>query len=431
MIKILNYFKDKSHWLIFFSLFLISLLPIPFIRMEYANIAHVLRILYIAAVGILFLMSVRGNYKLNKSELWFIILIAVWGLSIIPAGNKRNSIIYIAEFVTKGYILVFIIPRLISEVAVLRTILKWIVFLAGIIALVGIIEVIANYNIFFHGLYWQYNGNYLDWLRGGPRGGMVSTVGHPLPLASYLLICFPLAWYSYYFTGKKIYIVITTLLAVAVFLSLSRSSILILIFLFIIMSAIYLKKTKKVLLYVALFFIFISAVTMIPKYRENIAMRYSWKTIKYDITSSVRYYSYFTAYNMLKDYPVLGVGPGNYRLIYDKYRDPRYPWNAMKMWGTPDNMYLRILTETGILGFGVFLLFLGNFFGNFWIAYKKFEKENKKLLLSLGLCLIAFLFNILFYDGFDWFAPNLLFWCLWGLTQALINILHTERGSVK
>ncbi|MBN1383333.1 MAG: O-antigen ligase family protein [Elusimicrobia bacterium] len=420
MIKIIGYFKDKSHWLIIFSLFLVSLLPISFIKLEYVNIALTIRILYITSLGILFLTSIKKSYGLSRSELWVAVLIIVWIFSIVPAGNKRNSIMYISEFIVKGYILVFIIPRLIKEIMVIRTILKWIVFLASVITLVGIIEAVAGYNIFFHNLYWQYNGNYLDWFRGGPRGGIVSTIGHPLPLASYLLICFPLACCIYYFTRKKIYIVVAGLLAVAILLSLSRSSTLILIFLLIIMFVIYFNK-KKILLYMALFSTLILAIVIIPKYKKNIAMRYAWKTIKYDITSSLRYYSYFTAYNILKDYPVLGVGPGNYCLIYSKYRDPRYPRNAEKAWSTPDNMYLRILTETGLLGFGMFLLFLGNFFKNFLMAYRKFEERNKKLLLSLGLCLVAFLLNILFYDGFDWFAPNLLFWCLWGLTQSLIN----------
>lgn len=431
---VLERLKSESCRLIIFLLFLISLLPVSFIRLEYVNIAHAMRILYIASIGMLFLMSVIGGYKLNKNELWFIVLIAVWGLSIIPAETRRNSVVYIIEFVIKGYILAFIIPRLIKNVAAIKTILKWIVFLAAIMVIIGIVELSADYNILFHKLYLQYNDNYLEWFRSAHRGGIISTIGHALPFANYLLICFSLAWCLYYCTEKKIYVVVAVLLAAAVFLSLSRSSAAILVLLVIVMSIFYFNKIRKILLYALLLvFIFISAVAMLPKYRKIIAIRYAPEVLIQDITNSPRYYAYFAAYNILKDYPIFGVGPGNAGryLSHDKYRDPRLPDKYKKVWSIPDNMYLSILIETGVLGFGVFLLFLGNFFRNFRNAYRKSEYENKKLFLGLGVGLSAFLLNILFYDGFNWFAPNLLFWCLWGLSQALINISHTERSSIK
>lgn len=53
--------------------------------------------------------------------------------------------------------------------------------------------------------------------------------------------------------------------------------------------------------------------------------------------------------------PWLGVGPGNYAVVYPNVHLPR--WNEAL--GHAHNLYLNVLAETGLVGLGAFLLFWG------------------------------------------------------------------------
>lgn len=59
------------------------------------------------------------------------------------------------------------------------------------------------------------------------------------------------------------------------------------------------------------------------------------------------------AINMAEDKPILGVGLGNYEVLYDHYR----LINWREPLGHAHNYYLNILAETGILGFAAYLAF--------------------------------------------------------------------------
>jgi putative inorganic carbon (HCO3(-)) transporter len=54
---------------------------------------------------------------------------------------------------------------------------------------------------------------------------------------------------------------------------------------------------------------------------------------------------------MIRDRPILGIGPGNeaFEKVYPLYMQPKY--SALSAY----SIYLELLVETGILGFGVFL----------------------------------------------------------------------------
>ena len=64
-------------------------------------------------------------------------------------------------------------------------------------------------------------------------------------------------------------------------------------------------------------------------------------------------------WDMFLDYPVLGVGAGNFDTAYETYH--------LKGWQQPrghaHNVYLNALAETGLLGLASYLLFLGGAFG--------------------------------------------------------------------
>ncbi len=55
-------------------------------------------------------------------------------------------------------------------------------------------------------------------------------------------------------------------------------------------------------------------------------------------------------FNMLKDHPFFGVGFKNFRVKFNRYKIDKNENTPMEF-RIPDNMYLTLLAETGVVGF--------------------------------------------------------------------------------
>lgn len=91
--------------------------------------------------------------------------------------------------------------------------------------------------------------------------------------------------------------------------------------------------------------------------------------------------------------PIWGVGLGNYGLHYDHYNNHPY-FTYFNFRPIPNNVYLEILCETGILGFILFITFL-------YLLYKASAYDRSGVLriglISLIICFVAFpTFSVIF-----------------------------------
>ena len=99
--------------------------------------------------------------------------------------------------------------------------------------------------------------------------------------------------------------------------------------------------------------------------------------------------------------PWLGVGPGNYAHIYPSVALPR--WNDPL--GHAHNIYLNTLGETGIIGFGAFLLFWSSLLGWLLQQRRRFPAQSWSRALTVGIVgvtahlAIHSLFDNLFVQG--------------------------------
>ncbi len=95
---------------------------------------------------------------------------------------------------------------------------------------------------------------------------------------------------------------------------------------------------------------------------------------------------------MIGDYPLTGVGAGNWKIFIPHYGMGGLPSEKGELnYVRPHNDYLRVFSETGI---GGFLLFLSLFVIQFYYLYQLLRKSNpadKLLLLLLGWGLISYL----------------------------------------
>ena len=141
-----------------------------------------------------------------------------------------------------------------------------------------------------------------------------------------------------------------------------------------------------------------------------------------------------TAYHIYEDYPLLGIGVGNFTYYLDEYL-PDYPLHptpelltkltpeeGRSQLSTVKGFFPRLLAETGILGTATFLGFLLALVGCVSFLAMSNHADVRFWGLAGSLALVVFLVVSFSYDSFS--LPNM--WVIFGLitaaTQTYVNI---------
>jgi O-antigen ligase len=250
----------------------------------------------------------------------------------------------------------------------------------------------------------------------------MSTLVHPTVFGSFLV---GIIHFSYFIFSevKKIYkpliIFIIIILLSAVISSFSRGN----LFALIVSTVIYFYFQKKIryikfiILGVFILFFFSSFYLKnnfsFNRFSFNSLISYWWET-ELDNLNIVK--------KIFKEHPLVGIGTGNYRIKFEVYITDRrknieklikkYGYDPRE-WRTPDNMYLCILAENGLLGFGCFIIFLFLIIKKAIFNIKTIQDQITKNFLVACLCgTIGLLISMNTYDLFYWLNPTLLFWFL-------------------
>jgi len=131
-----------------------------------------------------------------------------------------------------------------------------------------------------------------------------------------------------------------------------------------------------------------------------------------DLSFQHRLYAEKTALEVFSTSPILGIGFGNFENFVESHFTQRPDYSFL----VTHNFYLRILAETGIIGFLVFLSFLGFLFKEFFrgklVAEKNKSKEMERLFQGLQLAFFSILAIWIFGEGYNfsyiWFAFALM-----------------------
>ena len=121
------------------------------------------------------------------------------------------------------------------------------------------------------------------------------------------------------------------------------------------------RNTRIALTFIAIFGIALAFV-FTEFGRDTRYMLKALRTRRYDIVLSQRMPAFLTAIDMTRDHPIVGVGPGVYKLRYMSYRMQlikRYPDPWTQGWplnfAEAHNDHLQVMAETGIPGYILFL----------------------------------------------------------------------------
>ncbi len=127
---------------------------------------------------------------------------------------------------------------------------------------------------------------------------------------------------------------------------------------------------------------------------------------------------------MIADRPLLGVGPGNFPLVYPQYRDKK----LIIFINETHNDYLQFASEMGIFSLVAFLVLLFLYFRN-GIRYLLFSKNRYLLGLTLG-CMVG-IAGVAFHGSMDFPfqipANALTFWVILGLTVSIGRAINLQE----
>ncbi len=166
------------------------------------------------------------------------------------------------------------------------------------------------------------------------------------------------------------------------------------------------------------------AVLFVPALRDRAASIFAGRG---DSSNNFRINVWTAVIEMIKDRPILGIGPGNvaFNKIYPRYMQPRY--SALSAY----SVILEVAVETGIIGLACFLWLLTVTFNQGWVQLKRLRELGNPQGFWL-MAAIAVLVGMLAHGLVDtvWYRPQVN--SLWWLMIALIASYYQPRtGNVE
>lgn len=335
----------------------------------------------------------------NYLDLFIFVLMAVMFISISYSTDKKIAIGETARFAT--YIaLYFIIKYELNEKRVLDNMLKLYIATGAIINIVGIVE-------YFKGI------GYIQQSEHGVMVRIFSTLENSNNLGAFMVIyIFPLIMIALRERNrvkKAIYLLLCLLPLINIILSFSRNA-----WVGLVIGCIILALTYNWRIIIALFGLG-GASLFIPQV---------WNRVREitDVSQNLsRIKLWDIALMMIKDHPIKGVGNGNYRALYEKYRMlyknkiEYYPGQNFH----PHNIFIKIQTELGIFGTIAFLAMIISIMYRLISFIKKSSDEFYKSFYKGFLAsFIAFIAMNLIDNFFS--APKVIafFWILIAVFEA-------------
>jgi putative inorganic carbon (hco3(-)) transporter len=165
------------------------------------------------------------------------------------------------------------------------------------------------------------------------------------------------------------------------------------------------------------------AVIVVDPLRDRVASMFSGRE---DSSNNYRINVWLSVIEMIKDRPVLGIGPGNdaFNRVYPRYQQAGY--TALSAY----SILLEILVETGFVGLGCFLWILMTTFTQGWVQLQRLRDLASREGFWL-MAAIATMLGMLSHGLFDtvWYRPQVS--TLWWLMLAIVASYYQPRPQDK
>ncbi len=392
----------------------------------------------------------REPIKIDYTFLLMILFFVAQMLSFFMAINKQIAFDWVFNFLFEGLLLYFLIINVVRRTAVLRGVI-WSLIIAGSLlgGLTFIQETTKSYNNNFGGLTQRnLNKGLDDSLTEG--SGLVKErhkvqtahraggpIGDPNRFAQILVAILPLAFFRFLDeknTNMKLLAMGGVVLILAgVLLSYSRGGFLAICIIVALMTLMrYIRWYQVVLSMIGLL-----AVTAIaaPGYFtrmdtiKGVSGLFSQAAANQsDAVILGRTTEMLAALNVFLDYPIIGVGPGQYGKYYslDYMSNPDIAFRRIDKSRRAHSLYLELAAETGILGLGTFTVVIMWVMFGLWKARKQWQHRKPEFCnfaAAFFLGIVGYLFTGIFLS----LAYQRYLWVIVALAGATIHILNAAQ----
>lgn len=388
------------------KIILFSFLPISFLLGEFAINLNVI------SIGIFFIVFLKKKFyknyiNIDKNLFFLLLLFSLYLLLHFIFSNNFgkggiSSAAYVRCIILSLSFLIFFNDNNLFENKILKF---WnIIFL--ILTLDLLYEFINGYNI-------------LNFKNNEP-GRLSSFMRHELRIGDlYLILSFMFLSTVNVSKHRKTLIFIIPIICFMVLVIGQRASFLKLI-ISLILVFIFLNLTKIKKLFIIIFTFFIISLSIF--FLKDYTYRYYQYLIQPILSTNI--YTYFqnshhgahynTAYKIFLNHPIVGIGVKNFykESIKEKYFNPNYRMTNMRASTHPHNIWLQLLSETGIIGF---LIFFSLTFYLLLKSIKRYSKNKNAYILFSSSLFFSLIFPILPSGSFfSTFNGNIL-WLSIGL----------------
>jgi tetratricopeptide (TPR) repeat protein/O-antigen ligase len=302
----------------------------------------------------------------------------------------------------------------------------------------------------------QFLGFEMIWATAlNPFGGRsVSSFGNPNFLSSFLVVLLPMAMARYLSAedgaGARTYFVCIVVYSVSLIVTLTRSSwtgavAALAIFLVLGGGMVFNARSRKRLALLAAF----AAVALLfwphprssEKYVPAVYERFAEMKPHSGATYGPlhqRMLIWSCAWHMASDNPVLGRGWGLFELFYPYYQGKYLFLETYRNWRThannTHNEILEILSQTGIVGFGIYLWMLTAVFAAGLAAVRAREGAKRLMMAGMLAGVVGMLVDNLMNVSLHFAVPAFLYWWVVGSLSAEAGIRRRQiplTGAVR
>jgi len=371
-------------------------------------------ILLILAFVILLIRKGRAVFKTNDYPLW-VFLIAI-SINVLFAQSRLVAFKTYLDLAIPMFSIYYLVSEDFCSSKKFNLLAKTICLFSIIVSLGGIFESLFAFNPIYE--HFIKNPYYQRYITGFVRP--MSTQFNPAPLGGYLLGCLPFNYLlfrkytSFFRLLGAIGVVLSTIVVILTF---SRCALLGLIAMIV-----FYLFTQKNYRAIAILFITVFILIFISSYMPYPLNKFGIDgIIGGGQLSTYRLDRFGMALRMVKDYPFKGVGFQHFRIRfyeYYPYKD-KIPYEIM----IADNMYLTILSETGIIGFLGFSGFIFSFLRKGWrkLRMSDANSEQRWRLLVTLMAFIGLLVDMVGYEFLYWPNQYLLFCIVVGCLSASLR----------
>jgi putative inorganic carbon (hco3(-)) transporter len=417
------------------------------VAVHYHSVPNIIGTLVPALLLIPFLKSIfidRERVVINPTLILMIAFVAIKAVGAIYATDPNLAMNLIVNFLTEGVLLYFLVVNVVRTPKLLKF-CTWAVILAGLF--MGAIS-------FYQELTHTYDNNYWGFAQWGTSFGtgqsnllgdviaprLEGPIGDDNRYAQVMIVIAPLAIFLAIGEQDKKFKLLpmaaTFFIIIGALLTYSRGglvAIAVIVFLMFILKTINLRYLAVLLVFVILLPVAVPNFAKRLDSFQNITLSGLLNNssdsgiLSTDSSVQGRATEMISAALMFADYPIFGVGSGNYAVHYPEYA-PKAGFIVRLANRQPHTLYGGIAAENGIFGITCFLMLVFLTLRDLYRARRAWLETNFMLAsISTGLFLgvIAYMVTGVFLHA----TYIRFFWLIMGIAGAAINL--NQHGIIE